>query len=81
MFRRRAVNEEPRTSPEPDRDGARLNGSASGERREGAKTAASVAGALVDYSLILLLVFGGCCSYVSKSFPRPLLYSYLSPTR
>ncbi|KAH9967365.1 UAA transporter [Russula dissimulans] len=64
MFRQRAVNGEPRTAPVPDHDTSRLNGSASGERREGAKVAASVAGALMDCSLMLLLVFGGCCSNV-----------------
>lgn len=65
MSRRRTVNKESRITP-PPLDAARLNGSAGGEKR-GPKAAVAVAGALLDYSLMLFLVFGGCCSYVPTS--------------
>ena len=64
-FRQRTANKKSRSiSPV-------LNGSANTSRENpSAKVAeaTSVAGALLDYSLILLLVFGGCCSYVSISW-------------
>jgi hypothetical protein len=56
MFRRRASNKNSRVAPAPP-DAGHLNGSAGGDTT-------AVAGALVDYSLVLCLVFGGCCSYV-----------------
>ena len=65
MSRRRAVNKESHIAPPPP-DAARLNGSADGEKG-GPKAAVAVAGALLDYSLMLFLVFGGCCSYVPTS--------------
>jgi hypothetical protein len=62
MFRRRASNKTSRVAPPPP-DAARLNGSAGGEKGD-PKATVAVAGALLDYSLMLFLVFGGCCSYV-----------------
>jgi hypothetical protein len=65
MSRRRAVNKESHIAPPPP-DAVSLNGSAGGETG-GPKAAVAVAGALLDYSLMLFLVFGGCCSYVPTS--------------
>lgn len=65
MSRRRAVNKESHIVPPPP-DAVSLNGSAGGETG-GPKAAVAVAGALLDYSLMLFLVFGGCCSYVPIS--------------
>jgi hypothetical protein len=61
MFRRRASNKTSHVAR-----AARLNGSAGGEKDDPRATVA-VAGALLDYSLMLFLVFGGCCSYVPTS--------------
>lgn len=58
MFRRRANNKTSRVAC-----AAHLNGSAGGEKDD-TKATVAVAGALLDYSLMLFLVFGGCCSYV-----------------
>ena len=70
MFRRRAVNKDSRVAPPPD--ATRLHGFA-GKERGGLKAAVSVAASLLDYSLMLFLVFGGCCSYVSTSAPPVLV--------
>ena len=51
-----------------------MNGSAGSKANVAVAT--SVAGALLDYSLAILLVFGGCCSYVSTSLASPSLASY-----
>ncbi|KAI9508186.1 UAA transporter [Russula earlei] len=59
MFRRRTIKEDSRAVPSPDA----LNSSAGGAR-DSVKAAVSVTGALLDYSLILFTVFGGCCSNV-----------------
>lgn len=70
MFRQRAVNNLNNKSSRavrPPNEAARLNGSA-GDHRDDVPQAASrmsVAGALLDYSFMLFLVIGGCCSYVS----------------
>ena len=65
MFRRRASNKTSRVA-RPLPDAARLNGSAEGAKDDSGATM-TVAGALLDYSLMLFLVFGGCCSYVPTS--------------
>jgi hypothetical protein len=72
-FRQRTSDKKSRSIP-PMKP-LHMNGSAGTSR--GDAVATSVAGALLDYSLALLLVFGGCCSYVSTSprFSR-LLASY-----
>jgi hypothetical protein len=67
MSRRRNVNNE--TSKAPPARAVDLNGSVHG-KRGGTKDgigATSVAGALLDYCLMVSLVFGGCCSCVSLS--------------
>ncbi|KAI0305976.1 UAA transporter family-domain-containing protein [Multifurca ochricompacta] len=58
MSRRRKVNKQ---SHEATPDTASLNGSV---RSDSPRVIVSVAGALLDYSLMLFLVFGGCCSNV-----------------
>lgn len=78
MFRRRAVNNLNNKSSQADRppnEAAHQNGSAGGaaqhHHRDDSSQAAnrmSVAGALLDYSFMLFLVIGGCCSYVSTHF-------------
>ena len=50
-----------------------MNGSAGSKANVAVAT--SVAGALLDYSLAILLVFGGCCSYVDV--PRFSQLSFL----
>ena len=77
MSRRRAVNNlNNKSSPavRPPNEAAQLNGSAGGitqhhHRNDGSQAGSrmSVAGALLDYSFMLFLVIGGCCSYVSTS--------------
>ena len=47
------------------------NGKAAAKRGDKVAVATSVAGALLDYSVPLLLVFGGCCSYVSTLLISP----------
>lgn len=77
MSRQRAVNnlnkKSSRSAPPPN-ETTRLNGSAGGAAQrhrhdDSPQTASrmSVAGALLDYSFMLFLVIGGCCSYVSTS--------------
>ncbi|KAI0255762.1 UAA transporter [Lactifluus subvellereus] len=61
MFRRRAVNSQSPNAPTPK--SVHLNGSID-RQKSGPRAAISVAGALLDYSLVPLLVFGGCCSNV-----------------
>lgn len=69
MFRRRAVNNKSSRVARPPNANI-LNGSAGGAtQHDGPHAATSVAGALLDYSLMLLLVFGGCCSYVATFLP------------
>jgi hypothetical protein len=46
-----------------------MNGDTGASKGDNVVVATSVAGALLDYSLPLLLVFGGCCSYVSQLCP------------
>ena len=75
MFRRRTVNNLNNKSSQADRppnEAAHQNGSAGGAAQhhkhdDGPQAAnrMSVAGALLDYSFMLFLVIGGCCSYVS----------------
>lgn len=48
-----------------------MNGDAGASKGDNVAVATSVAGALLDYSLPLLLVFGGCCSYVSAPLTSP----------
>lgn len=72
MFRQRAVNSLNNKSRavRPPNEAARLNGSAGDHRDDDVRQAAcrmSVAGVLLDYSFMLFLVIGGCCSYVSTS--------------
>ncbi len=58
-----------------------LNGSASASRGNVGVTT-SVAGVLLDCSLLFVLVFGGCCSYVPTSLALPdlsLTISFLLP--
>jgi hypothetical protein len=80
MFRQRAVNNLNNKSSRavrPPNEADRLDGSAGGAAQhhhdDGDPQAASrmsVAGALIDYSFMLFLVIGGCCSYVSTSLQR-----------
>lgn len=49
------------------------NGEAGAKQGDNVAVATSIAGALLDYSLPLLLVFGGCCSYVSTLLISPEL--------
>ena len=49
------------------------NGEADAKQGDNVAVATSIAGALLDYSLPLLLVFGGCCSYVSTLLISPEL--------
>jgi hypothetical protein len=75
MSRRHAVNnlnKESSRAVRPPNEVARLNGSAGGAAQrhlhdDGPQAASrmSVAGVLLDYSFMLFLVIGGCCSYVS----------------
>jgi hypothetical protein len=60
MSRRRAVNDKSAQVALPPN----ANGSAGGAQHGPQAAMSSVAGALLDYSLMLFLVFGGCCSYV-----------------
>ena len=72
MFRRRAVNNERSNAPPPKT--VHLNGSID-RQKGGPRAAISVAGALLDSSLVLLLVFGGCCSCVLP-FPHFLTFRF-----
>jgi hypothetical protein len=75
MSRRHAVNnlnKESSRAVRPPNEAARLNGSAGGAAQRHlhdvvpqAASRMSIAGALLDYSFMLFLVIGGCCSYVS----------------
>ena len=77
MFRRRALNNlnnKSSRSVRPPNEAARLNGSAGGAAQhhhhdgpQAASRMSSVAGALLDYSFMLFLVIGGCCSCVPTS--------------
>ena len=78
MSRQRVVNNLNKKSSRAVRspnEAARLNGSAGGaaqhhdDDHDGLQAASrmSVAGVLLDYSFMLFLVIGGCCSYVSTS--------------
>jgi hypothetical protein len=81
MFRRRAVNNlnnnksPPAVRPPNDEAAARLNGSTGGAAHgPQAASRMSVAGALLDYSFMLFLVIGGCCSYVSTSLQHTQVF-------
>ncbi|KAH9992407.1 hypothetical protein BJV77DRAFT_431966 [Russula vinacea] len=64
MFRRRAVTNN-NSSHLPNAARTSLNGPAGvAQHRPPRAATMSVAGALLDYSLMLFLVFGGCCSNV-----------------
>jgi hypothetical protein len=71
-LRQRTAKKKSRSKP------VQINGDAGASKGDNVAVATSVAGALLDYSLPLLLVFGGCCSYVSH-FSR-LLILPISPS-
>jgi hypothetical protein len=84
MFRRRAVNNLNKKSSRavrPPNEAARLNGFAGGAAQhhhdDGPQAASrmSVAGALLDYSFMLFLVIGGCCSYVSTTLQHTQVFT------
>jgi hypothetical protein len=85
MFRRRAVNNLNKKSSRavrPPNEAARLNGSAGGAAQHHddddvpqAASRISVAGVLLDYSFMLFLVIGGCCSYVSTSLQHTQIFT------
>lgn len=57
-LRQRTAKKKSRSKP------VQINGDAGASKGDNVAVATSVAGALLDYSLPLLLVFGGCCSNV-----------------
>jgi hypothetical protein len=85
MFHRRAVNNLNNKSSlavrPQNEEAAHLNGSVGRtaqhhHRDDGSQAGSrmSVAGALLDYSFMLFLVIGGCCSYVSTSLQHTQVF-------
>ncbi len=78
MFRRRPVNNFNESSrvAHPPNAAARLNGSAGGTaaQHHDSSNRMSVVGVLLDYSFMLFLVIGGCCSYVSTSLQHTQVF-------